>query len=67
MSVHDGPGEGTWSVHAARMQEERDAERVTTQYLRAALEELKGRYRAIEAELAETKTLLYECEMGEDL
>lgn len=39
MSVLDGPGEGTWSVFAEKVVEERDRAREQVAMLRAALKE----------------------------
>lgn len=39
MSVLDGPGEGTWSVFAQKVVEERDRAREQVAMLRAALQE----------------------------
>lgn len=45
MSVLDGPGEGTWSVFAMKVAEERDE-------ARAEVERLRERVKRLEAEVA---------------
>ena len=49
MSVLDGPGEGTWSVFAAKVVEQRDEARAEVERLRGLLREAHRELSTIEA------------------